>query len=222
MKVDRFTKTVVLLNCIVPVTLLGWDAWGGQLGANPVNFAIRTTGMLVAHLPRAVAGRHAREPDHRLGLARPVSADARALRLLPRRSALSSSSSGSTGRRASATPLSEILMRPYLMVGTVGLVAHGAAGGDLDERHDQAAGAAAVEGSAPAGLRRGGGRGPALLHARQGRRHAADRVRRRPGRALPLPPGRPLLAAPDRRPQVSGPLPPAAAPPRGRSPGPGN
>ena len=46
MKVDRFTKTVVLLNCTVPVALLGWDAWGGQLGANPVNFAIRTTGIL--------------------------------------------------------------------------------------------------------------------------------------------------------------------------------
>ena len=46
MKVDRFTKSVVLLNCIVPVALLGWDAWGGRLGANPVNFAIRTTGIL--------------------------------------------------------------------------------------------------------------------------------------------------------------------------------
>src|SRR5271155_5620645 len=46
MKVDRFTKTVVLLNCIVPVALLGWDAVEGELGANPVNFAIRTTGVL--------------------------------------------------------------------------------------------------------------------------------------------------------------------------------
>ena len=46
MKIDRFTKTVVLLNCIVPVVLLGWDAWNGELGANPVNFAIRTTGVL--------------------------------------------------------------------------------------------------------------------------------------------------------------------------------
>jgi glycine betaine catabolism B len=46
LKIDRFTKTVVLLNCTVPVALLGWDAWGGQLGANPVNFAIRTTGIL--------------------------------------------------------------------------------------------------------------------------------------------------------------------------------
>ncbi len=46
LKVDRFTKTVVLLNCTVPVALLGWDAWVGQLGSNPVNFAIRTTGIL--------------------------------------------------------------------------------------------------------------------------------------------------------------------------------
>jgi ferredoxin-NADP reductase/DMSO/TMAO reductase YedYZ heme-binding membrane subunit len=46
LKVDRFTKVVVLLNCTVPATLLGWDAWGGRLGANPVNFAIRTTGIL--------------------------------------------------------------------------------------------------------------------------------------------------------------------------------
>ena len=30
----------------MPVALLGWDAWDGQLGANPVNFAIRTTGIL--------------------------------------------------------------------------------------------------------------------------------------------------------------------------------
>jgi ferredoxin-NADP reductase/DMSO/TMAO reductase YedYZ heme-binding membrane subunit len=46
LKVDRFTKTVVLLNGAVPVLLLGWDASAGRLGANPVNFAIRTTGIL--------------------------------------------------------------------------------------------------------------------------------------------------------------------------------
>ncbi|WP_422931807.1 ferric reductase-like transmembrane domain-containing protein [Singulisphaera sp. PoT] len=46
MKVDRFTRTVVLLNGSVPVILLGWDAWNKHLGANPVNFAIRTTGIL--------------------------------------------------------------------------------------------------------------------------------------------------------------------------------
>ena len=46
MKVDRFTKVAVALNCAVPATLLGWDARPGRLGANPVNFAIRTTGVL--------------------------------------------------------------------------------------------------------------------------------------------------------------------------------
>ena len=46
MKVTRFAKVTVLLNCILPVTLLGWDALWGNLGANPVNFAIRTAGIL--------------------------------------------------------------------------------------------------------------------------------------------------------------------------------
>lgn len=46
MKIDRETKWLVLLNCLTPVGLLGWDAWHNQLGANPINFAIRTTGIL--------------------------------------------------------------------------------------------------------------------------------------------------------------------------------
>lgn len=46
MKVTRVEKLIVLLNCTVPVALLGYDALMGHLGANPVNFAIRTTGML--------------------------------------------------------------------------------------------------------------------------------------------------------------------------------
>jgi ferredoxin-NADP reductase/DMSO/TMAO reductase YedYZ heme-binding membrane subunit len=46
MKVSRFTKSVVLLNGAVPFILLVWDALSGRLGANPVNFAIRTTGVL--------------------------------------------------------------------------------------------------------------------------------------------------------------------------------
>src|SRR6516225_2210972 len=46
MRIDRFTKWVVIVNCAVPVTLLAWDALNGHLGANPVNFAIRTTGIL--------------------------------------------------------------------------------------------------------------------------------------------------------------------------------
>ncbi len=46
MKPTRVARLIVLLNCAVPATLLGWDAWHGRLGANPVNFAIRTTGLL--------------------------------------------------------------------------------------------------------------------------------------------------------------------------------
>ena len=41
----RFAKFLVLVNAAVPATLLGWDAWRHKLGANPVNFAILTTGM---------------------------------------------------------------------------------------------------------------------------------------------------------------------------------
>jgi ferredoxin-NADP reductase/DMSO/TMAO reductase YedYZ heme-binding membrane subunit len=46
MRISRFTKWVVILNCTVPAMLLAWDALQGDLGANPVNFAIRTTGIL--------------------------------------------------------------------------------------------------------------------------------------------------------------------------------
>jgi ferredoxin-NADP reductase/DMSO/TMAO reductase YedYZ heme-binding membrane subunit len=46
MKVSRFARSIVLLNCAVPLILLTWDAVAGRLGANPVNFAIRTTGVL--------------------------------------------------------------------------------------------------------------------------------------------------------------------------------
>ena len=42
----RFAKLLVLINCAVPALLLAWDAWHHRLGANPVNFAILTTGML--------------------------------------------------------------------------------------------------------------------------------------------------------------------------------
>ena len=46
MKVTGFAKALVAINCAVPALLLTWDAAQGQLGANPVNFAIRTTGLL--------------------------------------------------------------------------------------------------------------------------------------------------------------------------------
>src|SRR5208282_5720373 len=41
----RFARFLVLVNGAVPVILLGWDAWHHKLGANPVNFAVLTTGM---------------------------------------------------------------------------------------------------------------------------------------------------------------------------------
>ncbi|HVT83076.1 MAG TPA: ferric reductase-like transmembrane domain-containing protein, partial [Phycisphaerae bacterium] len=42
----RFAKFVVFLNALVPAMLLLWDSAHGKTGANPVNYAIRTTGML--------------------------------------------------------------------------------------------------------------------------------------------------------------------------------
>ena len=42
----RFAKLLVLVNSAVPAALLGWDAWHHELGANPVNFAILTTGLM--------------------------------------------------------------------------------------------------------------------------------------------------------------------------------
>ena len=42
----RFAKVLVLINAAVPLALMAWDSWHHKLGANPVNFLIRTTGML--------------------------------------------------------------------------------------------------------------------------------------------------------------------------------
>ena len=42
----RFAKQIVFVNCAVPLVLLGWDAAHHNLGANPVEFATRTTGVL--------------------------------------------------------------------------------------------------------------------------------------------------------------------------------
>src|ERR1700677_1253998 len=46
MKDPQFAKLVLLVNGVVPLTLLGWDAYWHHLGANPVECALRTTGML--------------------------------------------------------------------------------------------------------------------------------------------------------------------------------
>jgi methionine sulfoxide reductase heme-binding subunit len=46
MKDTRFAKAVIFINSLVPLALLGWDAYGRRLGANPLEFVTRTTGML--------------------------------------------------------------------------------------------------------------------------------------------------------------------------------
>ena len=159
----------MLLNCAVPVILLGWDACTGHLGANPVNFAIRTTGLLSLIFLVLTLARHSREPDHRLELAGPVPPDAGALRVLSRLSAfpdlLRVRPRGEHERHSLGDHQASLPDGGNARPG-----ADGAAGGDLDRWHDQAPGRQALEGAAPAGLRRrGGGRGP-LLHAREGRR----------------------------------------------------
>jgi methionine sulfoxide reductase heme-binding subunit len=46
MKEIKFAQFAILVNGAVPLALLGWDAWHKQLGANPIEFATRTTGVL--------------------------------------------------------------------------------------------------------------------------------------------------------------------------------
>ncbi|HEY4186148.1 MAG TPA: protein-methionine-sulfoxide reductase heme-binding subunit MsrQ, partial [Polyangia bacterium] len=42
----RFTKFLVVVNALVPGTILAWDAAHGQIGVNGVNYALHTTGLL--------------------------------------------------------------------------------------------------------------------------------------------------------------------------------
>lgn len=42
----QFSKLLVFINAIVPLALLLWDVYGGRVGANPLEYATRTTGML--------------------------------------------------------------------------------------------------------------------------------------------------------------------------------
>jgi sulfoxide reductase heme-binding subunit YedZ len=46
MKDARFLKLVIFSNGLVPLTLLLWDWYHKQVGANPLEFVTRTTGML--------------------------------------------------------------------------------------------------------------------------------------------------------------------------------
>lgn len=42
----KFNKILLFTNALVPLALLSIDAWRGNLGANPVEFFLRTTGVL--------------------------------------------------------------------------------------------------------------------------------------------------------------------------------
>lgn len=46
MKEIKFYKVIVFINSLVPLALLCWDWYNQKLGANPVEFLTRTTGML--------------------------------------------------------------------------------------------------------------------------------------------------------------------------------
>src|SRR5438477_7533401 len=40
----KFLKVAVFVACLVPLSLLGWRAYNGQLGANPIEFITHATG----------------------------------------------------------------------------------------------------------------------------------------------------------------------------------
>ncbi len=42
----KFNKILLFINALVPLALLGFDALQGNLGANPIEFFLRTTGIL--------------------------------------------------------------------------------------------------------------------------------------------------------------------------------
>jgi sulfoxide reductase heme-binding subunit YedZ len=42
----KFNKILIFINSLVPLALLAWDAFHGNLGANPIEFFLRTTGVL--------------------------------------------------------------------------------------------------------------------------------------------------------------------------------
>jgi sulfoxide reductase heme-binding subunit YedZ len=46
MKDARFSKFVIFTNALVPLAMLLWDVYHKRVGANPLEFVTRTTGML--------------------------------------------------------------------------------------------------------------------------------------------------------------------------------
>lgn len=121
MKDIRFAKFVVWLNCAVPAVLLIYDAFAGRLGANPVNFAIRTTGLLslvflvlslaVTPLARSTRWHWLSHFRRAFGLYAFFHAAAHFAIYFGLDRSLSLSST-----------FSEMLIRPYLTVGATGLI----------------------------------------------------------------------------------------------------
>jgi sulfoxide reductase heme-binding subunit YedZ len=46
MKDPRFPKSLLFINALVPLALMLWDVYHKRVGANPLEFVTRTTGML--------------------------------------------------------------------------------------------------------------------------------------------------------------------------------
>lgn len=46
LKKIRFPAVVIFVNCLVPLVLMLWDVYHQKVGANPLEFVTRTTGML--------------------------------------------------------------------------------------------------------------------------------------------------------------------------------
>ena len=46
MQDTKFNKILIFINSLVPLALLAWDGFRGNLGANPIEFFLRTTGVL--------------------------------------------------------------------------------------------------------------------------------------------------------------------------------
>lgn len=42
----RYYKTLLWVNSLIPLTILGWDAWNHRLGANPIEYFLRATGVM--------------------------------------------------------------------------------------------------------------------------------------------------------------------------------
>ena len=42
----KFNKILIFINALVPLAFLAWDAFWQKLGANPIEFFLRTTGVL--------------------------------------------------------------------------------------------------------------------------------------------------------------------------------